>query len=87
MKPIPNDIFTTYAPQRIESEDVEELIKIVEANGHGSITKFFHERNMPYCLPEFVAKSCGLWSYRNGEWWAHYIYDGRGDPIEIERPH
>jgi hypothetical protein len=65
----------------------EEAIAAVEDKGSGRVVKFMMERNLPNCLPEYVHRSIGLWSYQDGKWFSHYIYDGRGDRLAEEKPH
>lgn len=67
-------------------ETAEDAIKAVEDNGGGNVVKFVKRPNLPGCLPSIVLNSVGLWSYENGEWWSHYIYDGHGGKLNQERP-
>jgi hypothetical protein len=68
-------------------ESADEVIAAVEAAGSGSVVKFMMTPNRPGLLPEFVHRSCGLWSYVDGTWKRHSIYDGIGAAYEESRPH
>lgn len=53
-------------------------IAFVEYAGSGQVIRFHKERNMPYCLPEYVYRSTGLWVYEDGVWYAIPIHGGGG---------
>lgn len=57
-----------------------------EAAGSGQVVKFHVERNMPGCLPEFVYRSCALWTLEAGVWTARSIFGGSADSMGVERP-
>ncbi len=53
----------------------EEAIAHTEKAGQGSVVKFMCASSGPIS----VLNSVGLWSYSEGEWWKHTIYDGIGE--------
>lgn len=66
--------------------DAAGAIALVEKHGPGSVTKFIRERNMPFCWPAVVDKSCGMWTFDSlGEWWQLYIW-GAGDRLNPGKP-
>lgn len=54
----------------------EAAASLVEEAGAGSVVEFTLERNLPHCLPEYVARSCALWGYENGVWRGYAIFGG-----------
>jgi hypothetical protein len=73
--------------QAHDCDSPEEAIGMVEKAGQGSVVLFHGSPNRPGCLPDIVWRSCAMWSFQNGEWWSHYIFDGRGDKVAQEKPH
>ncbi|MGK2884358.1 MAG: hypothetical protein ACSLE8_06215 [Rhodococcus sp. (in: high G+C Gram-positive bacteria)] len=78
---------TVWTVDHIDYDTPEQAIAIVEAKGSGSVVKFYLERNLVGLLPEFIHRSLSLWSYEDGIWHSHYIYDGHGGKLAVERPH
>lgn len=77
-------------PHNKTFESPEEAIAFAEKEGRGEVVRFFKERNMPHCLPAWVSKSSGMWTFNrdgDGKWWSHYIYDGHGGKLKEEKPH
>jgi hypothetical protein len=64
----------------------QEAIARVESWGGGSVVKFRKERNLPNCLPEYVLRSLAMWTFDDGQWWSHYIFDGHGEKVAQEKP-
>jgi hypothetical protein len=69
-----------------EHTTAAEAVARVEKFGYGSIIKFNQEMNLPGCLPLWVSRCSAMWSFENGEWWSHYLFDGIGGKLEKERP-
>lgn len=64
-----------------------EAIAAAEATGKdATVARFQVTRNRPYCLPDFVHTSTGLWSYRDGGWAKHSIYSGTASVVSYARP-
>lgn len=76
-----------WSANNVDHPPPEEAIAAVEAVGSGSVVKFRLNRNLPGCLPEFVHNSCAMWSYEDGIWHSHYIFDGHGGKMAVEKPH
>jgi hypothetical protein len=81
---------TVFQAQTVSSHTdyptADEAATAVEAAGSGSVVKFHVERNMPGCLPEFVYRSCALWTLDGGVWTARSIFGGTADSMGVERP-
>jgi hypothetical protein len=56
----------------------EEAVAAVMKAGDGKVVKFLMERNLPNCLPEWVARSLATWVYEEGQWYMLYIFSGDG---------
>lgn len=73
-------------PKRESFATAEAAIAAVEAHGSGRVTKFHLRPNLPGCWPVYVHNCVGLWSYRDGTWNHHYIYDGHGGVLDHTKP-
>jgi hypothetical protein len=71
---------------RAEFDTAAEAIAAIEANGKGSITKFYVSANLPGCLPAEVYRSSGLWNFEDGKWMSVSIFGGPGPSKWEERP-
>jgi hypothetical protein len=70
----------------LDYDSAASAITQVETYGSGSVVKFRQERNLPNCLPEYVLKSLGMWTYEKGIWHQHYIFDGTGGVMGEDKP-
>lgn len=61
-----------------ETRDVAAAEAVVESRGSGSIIKWHGDYNMPNCLPKIVSRSCAMWTYDKGVWYAVPIFGGSG---------
>ena len=79
---------SSYFPAKYDEDHAtaEAAIEKIEALGEGRVVKFNVEPNLPHCLPEFVHRCVGMWSYGDGIWNHHYIYDGHGGVMDHEKP-
>jgi ribonuclease BN (tRNA processing enzyme) len=83
---------TVFSVNHRDYETADEAIAVVEAAGSGSVIQFHVSRNLPGCLPEFVHRSCAMWTYQvrvDGvkRWMAHAIFGGTAEAYAEERPH
>lgn len=69
----------------IDYTTADAAIAAVEAVGTGSVVKFVVEPNLHGCLPKFVHRSCAMWTFEDGVWYAYYIF-GPGMRGHRERP-
>lgn len=77
---------TVFEAMGVDYPTPEQAIEVIEKRGHGSVIRFFLERNREGCKPDYVHKSCGLWSFDGTDWWSHYIYSGTGEKLEKQKP-
>ena len=54
--------------------ELEPAVQEIERAGRGSLVTFIEEDNLPYCLPEKVAKSVFCHCYEDGVWWQIAIH-------------
>lgn len=71
----------------IDFDTADEAAKAVEAVGKGSVTLFHLSKNIPFCQPEYVARSCALWTLEEGKWTARSIFGGTCTSLHEERPY
>lgn len=65
-----------------------EAIAVVEARGEpATVVKFHLEKNMPYCLPEYVHRSIAMWMYQEKYWTQRSIFGGVSDIVCEGKPH
>ena len=76
-----------YQANFVDCSTPEEAIALVERVGSGDVVKFVCNPNQPGCLPAIVHTSCAMWSLHDGIWYSHYIHDGYGGKLTIEKPH
>lgn len=69
-----------------EHETAEAAATEVETAGSGNVVQFIRSPNAPDRLPKFVDRSAALWSYQDGKWYRHAIFDGLGSILAEERP-
>jgi hypothetical protein len=61
-----------YAVQKYRQE--KDFANEVDARAYAEtfddvcMVTFIRERNLPYCQPEFVDRSCAMHRWRNGQW-------------------
>ncbi len=62
---------------------VSEAVAAVTTAGSGEIAGFNLTPNIPPCLPQYVARSYGLWTLDCGQWYRCDLYYGNGrDPVK-----
>jgi hypothetical protein len=78
---------TVYQANGIDFPTPNKAIDEVERIGSGHVIKFTGYANIPGLLPAMVYRSSAMWSYQDGIWHSHYIHDGQGDKLTVEKPH
>lgn len=71
----------------VDHETPQQAIDAVELAGSGHVIRFYGHENVAGCSPTIVYQSSSMWSYHGGVWHSHYIHDGHGGTLKVEKPH
>lgn len=73
----------TIGLERQDFPTAEEAAQAVERHGDGQVVRFYREPNNH---GGFRNSSTSMWTRSDGVWRVHYIFDGYGRAVGLERP-